>query len=166
MGVGVLISLGFLKILFNIKFKYMFTSIYFIILVIFVFVTEEFQAIAFDASGATTGAMTTPFIMAMGLGISRLKGSNAGEEDSFGLVGMASAGPILAIKIMSLLLKVDNIQGTTEVFELSSGIINPFIHSLRGTLFESLLALAPITILFISMNHYIYIEQVRDIFIE
>lgn len=151
-GVGFLVAIGFLRILFNIKFSYTFTFIYLIIFIIFAFVSEEFQAIAFDASGATTGAMTTPFILAMGLGVSKLKGSTAGEEDSFGLVGMASAGPILAIMIMSLVLGADKIQGTAEAFEPARGIIAPIFATFKDTLVESLVALVPITALFIIMN--------------
>lgn len=151
-GVGVLVAIGFLRILFNIKFSRIFTIIYSIIFIIFIFVSEEFQAIAFDASGATTGAMTTPFILAMGLGVSKLKGSSAGEEDSFGLVGMASAGPILAIMIMSLVLGADKIQGTAEVFQPARGIVAPIADTFKHTLTESLIALLPITLLFVIMN--------------
>ena len=161
-GVGILVAIGFLRILFDIKFSHTFTIVYLIIFIIFFFVSEEFQAIAFDASGATTGAMTTPFILALGLGVSKLKGSNAGEEDSFGLVGMASAGPILAIMIMSLLLGADKIQGVAQVFEPSRGIIGPFISTFKITVVESFLALAPITLLFIGMNHYIFKLNKRE----
>lgn len=161
-GVGVMIAIGFLRILFDIKFSYTFTFVYLLIFIIFSFVSEEFQAIAFDASGATTGAMTTPFILAMGLGVSKLKGSNAGEEDSFGLVGMASSGPIFGIMIMSLILGADKIQGTAEAFEPARGIIGPIFEILGETFIESLVALLPITLLFVIMNIFIFKLRKRE----
>lgn len=161
-GVGVLVAAGFLRILFNVKFSRAFAVIYGVIFLIFAFVSEEFQAIAFDASGATTGAMTTPFILAMGLGVSKLKGSNAGEEDSFGLVGMASAGPILAVMIMSLVFGADKIQGTAEVFEPTRGIFGPIVEILGSTFLESLVALLPITLLFIVFNFVVFKLRKRE----
>ncbi len=161
-GVGVLVAVGFLRILLNVKFSYTFSFIYMAIFILFSFVSEEFQAIAFDASGATTGAMTTPFILAIGLGVSRLKGSTAGEEDSFGLVGMASAGPILSIMILSLIMGADKIQGTAEAFVPVRGILSPILQTFKHTVPESLFALIPIVFLFTLMNFIVFKIKKRE----
>ncbi|WP_100065372.1 DUF1538 domain-containing protein [Miniphocaeibacter massiliensis] len=161
-GVGSMIAIGFLRILFRVKFSYIFSFIYLLIFIIFAFISEEFQAIAFDASGATTGAMTTPFILAMGLGVSKLKGSSVSEEDSFGLVGMASTGPILAVMILSLVMGADKIQGTAEKFEPVRGIISPIMQTFKHTIPESLIALLPIALLFILMNFTIFKLKKRE----
>ena len=75
-----------------------------IILGLGIFTSREFLAISFDASGATTGALTVPFILALALGVSHLKkDSRASEKDSFGLVGIASSGAIMAVMVMSII---------------------------------------------------------------
>lgn len=91
-GVGIMVSIGLLRILYEKPLNKLFTIVYSIILILGFWVSEEFLAISVDASGATTGAMTTPFILALGLGVSQLKGGTTSEEDSFGLVGIASTG--------------------------------------------------------------------------
>ena len=154
LGVGVMIGIGFLRILLDKKISNMFIITYLIIFGLFFFVSEEFQAISFDASGATTGAMTTPFILALGLGVSRMKGSSRAEEDSFGLVGASSTGPIWAMMLMSLILGLNNITGSEVAFIPQAGIIMPILAIFPKILKESLLALAPITILFYAFNHF------------
>lgn len=100
-GVGVMIALGLYRIFKEISISKLMWIVYLIIFGLIAITDNISHAIAFDASGATTGAMTTPFIIALGLGVANLKGEH-GEENSFGLVGMASAGPILAALLMSL----------------------------------------------------------------
>ncbi|MFR2716530.1 MAG: DUF1538 family protein [Anaerococcus obesiensis] len=95
-GVGFMISLGLFRIFKEIKLSTLMFIIYGVIFILMFIVNDLGHAIAFDASGATTGAMTTPFIIALGLGVSKLKGEKKGEENSFGLVGIASTGTILA----------------------------------------------------------------------
>ena len=115
--------------------------IYGIVFILMIFTEEMGHAIAFDASGATTGAMTTPFIIALGLGVANLKGEKS-EDDSFGLVGLASTGPILAGLLMSLFsggggeILADHAAHTP----LMSGIIN------------STFAIVPIALVFYIMN--------------
>lgn len=101
MGVGLMISLGVFRLLKNrTSFSAFMAITYGIIFVLALFVSEEFLAISFDASGATTGALTTPFVLAISLGLSKMKGGKNTEENSFGLVGVMSAGPILAVMLM------------------------------------------------------------------
>ncbi|MDK6774549.1 DUF1538 family protein, partial [Escherichia coli] len=83
--------------------KYFFAICYGLIAVMSLLVSNDFLAIAFDASGATTGALTTPFILALSASVSARKGGKQAEEDSFGLVGAMSVGPILAVLLMALI---------------------------------------------------------------
>ena len=152
LGVGVMIGLGFLRILMDKIISNMFIIVYMIIFGLFFFVSEEFQAISFDASGATTGAMTTPFILALGLGVSKMKSSKKGEEDSFGLVGAASTGPIWALMIMSLVLGLNNVQGSAVAFIPQAGILAPILNTIPKVVKESLMSLIPITTLFYLFN--------------
>lgn len=154
LGVGVMIGIGFLRILMDKKISNMFIIVYMLIFGLFFFVSEEFQAISFDASGATTGAMTTPFILALGLGVSKMKASDRAEEDSFGLVGAASAGPIWALMIMSLVLGLGNVTGSETAFVAQVGILAPILNAIPKVVKESLMALIPITTLFFVFNHF------------
>lgn len=103
-GVGIMILLGVFRLLRDKpSYSTLMAITYGVIFILAFFVSEEFLAISFDASGATTGALTTPFVLAISLGLSKVKGGKNAEENSFGLVGAMSAGPILAIMIMSII---------------------------------------------------------------
>jgi hypothetical protein len=152
-GVGVLILLGVFRLLRDKpSFSAFMAIIYAIILVLVFFVSEEFLAISFDASGATTGALTTPFVLAISLGLSRIKGGKSTEENSFGLVGVMSAGPILAVMLMSIISGQKHIQGHAGEYVIAEGVLGPIINKFPGIFLESLIALLPITILFFIFN--------------
>ena len=148
-GVGVMVAIGLLRILYGRPLNRIFVITYSIIFILGIIVSEEFLAISVDASGATTGAMTTPFILALGYGVSQLKGGKTSEEDSFGMVGLASAGPIFAIMIMSIVSGITNIQGETQAFVPNVGIISPYLRALPQLLKESLFTLLPLLVLFL-----------------
>ncbi|SDX38562.1 DUF1538 domain-containing protein [Tepidimicrobium xylanilyticum] len=151
-GVGIMVAVGLLRIIFEVPLNKTYTMAYFIIFILGVMVSEEFLAISVDASGATTGAMTTPFILALGLGVSQLKGGKTEEEDSFGLVGMASTGPILAIMLMSVISGLTDIQGQAEAFVPHAGILYPYIEAFSELAKESIKTLLPITVIFLIFN--------------
>lgn len=149
-GIAVLLSIGLLRIIFNKPLHKLLTILYLIIFILAIFTSPEFLAISFDASGATTGALTVPFILALALGVSALKESGKqSEEDSFGLVAIASAGAIIAVMIMSILAQVKKITGSlaSELVD-SSSIIAPFINEMPKVAGEILLALLPLVVLF------------------
>lgn len=150
-GIAFMLSLGLGRILYNFPLYKLLTFIYGIILILSIFTSPEFLAISFDASGATTGALTVPFMLALATGVSHLKkDSKSSEKDSFGLVGIASSGAIIAVMIMSILSKTDRITATLEVdTEVSESIIAPFIDKIPQISFEIILALAPILIIFL-----------------
>lgn len=153
-GVGIMVAYGLVRILKEIPINRSFTVIYMLILVLGVFVSEEFLAFSVDASGATTGAMTTPFILAVGLGVSQLKGGKKSEEDSFGLVGFASSGPIVALMLLNIIKGKLDMEGYMEVFEANVGIIKPYLEILPKMLIESVVTLAPLLILFLLFNKF------------
>lgn len=151
-GVGVMISLGVFRLLRNKPLNVFMTITYGIIFALAILVAEEFLAISFDASGATTGALTTPFVLAISLGMSKVTGGKQSEENSFGLVGIMSAGPILSIMLLSILTGQKNIHGEAVEFVAAEGVFSPIINALPHIFFESLMALLPIVILFFSFN--------------
>ncbi len=153
-GVGLMITLGSLQVLMNKRYNRLMGGVYFTIFILSLMVADEFIAISFDASGATTGALTTPFILAISFGLSKMKGGEKSEEDAFGLVGAMSAGPMPAVMIMAILTRQTHIQGeaASYIFD-SSGVLAPLLQAIPGTLLESFRALGPIALLFFFYNY-------------
>lgn len=151
-GVGIMISLGVYNMFKNRPLNKFMAIVYSIILILSFLVSEEFLAISFDASGATTGALTTPFILAISLGLAKVKGGKSSEENAFGLVGVMSSGPILAILLLSILTGQRNIQGKVEEYVFASGIIAPMLNSIKHSFVESITAVLPIGTLFAIYN--------------
>lgn len=151
-GVGGMIALGVFRLLREGRLNVFMTVTYAVILALALAVSPEFLAISFDASGATTGALATPFILALSLGLSSVRGGRHAQENSFGLVGVMSAGPILAVMLMSILSGQRNIQGEAAAFAPARGVLAPIIRIVPTMVLESLLALAPITVVFLVSN--------------
>ena len=164
-GIAVLLTAGFLRIVYNKALNRTFTILYLLIFILALFSSQEFLAIAFDASGATTGAMTVPFVLALALGISSMKkNGRQSEEDSFGLVGIISAGAILAVLIMGILSGQDKLTGSLDYsITQSASILAPFFHALPHITWEVFLALFPIFLLFLIFQK-ISFHQTRKAF--
>jgi len=145
-GLGIMIALGFARIVYNVSLRTVFTVMYGIVFILALFSSPAFLAISFDACGATTGALTVPFILALAMGVSMLKkDSKASERDSFGLVGIASIGAILGVLIMDIASNAGEITGALEANALASeSIIDPFIEELPKVTRDVFLALLPI----------------------
>lgn len=145
LGVGILISVGLFRIFKEIKISNLMLIIYSVIFILMIFAEDIGHAIAFDASGATTGAMTTPFIISLGLGVASLKG-DLSEDDSFGLVGIASTGPVIAGLLMSMSIGQSGVEviDTAHRSALFTGVIN------------ATFAIVPITLIFFLMNFLIF----------
>ena len=151
LGIGALLAQGLLRIVNNINLGKTFTLLYAIIFVLALYTSPEYLAIAFDASGATTGALTVPFILALGVGVSVLKkDSEASEEDSFGLLGMASAGVIIAVLLAGIRAKNLVITGSLEPkVTASASLLAPFLEQLPVITREALYALLPLVVIFL-----------------
>lgn len=150
-GIAVMLTVGLIRIVYNIPLYKLLTVIYLIIFVLAIFSSSEYFAISFDASGATTGALTVPFILALAAGVSKLKkDSKASAKDSFGLVGIASTGAILSVIVMSIVKKTGGITATLEMnISETDSILAPFIRELPHTLIDVSYALLPLAIIFI-----------------
>ena len=102
-GVGLFLVLAFLRIFFRWNLSTLLLLFYSLIFVLAFWVPDSFLAVAFDSGGVTTGPITVPFIMALGLGLTAVRSDNDAEDDSFGLVALCSIGPILSVLILGLL---------------------------------------------------------------
>jgi nitrogen regulatory protein PII len=152
-GVGVMVSLGVFRLLGDVPINAFMAKAYGIIFVLMFFVSEEFLAISFDASGATTGALTTPFVLALSMGLSKVKGGKSSEENSFGLVGIMSVGPILAVMLMSIISGQKNIQDGVTEYIVAEGVFGPILSRLPEIFKESVIAILPICVLFFIFNY-------------
>ena len=102
-GVGIFLVAAVLRMLFGIPLAHMLLILYPIIFILASIVPQDFLTVAFDSGGVTTGPMTVPFIMALGIGFSAVRSDKHAENDSFGLVALCSVGPILAVLLLGLL---------------------------------------------------------------
>jgi hypothetical protein len=155
-GIGLLIAGGLVRIVTNFPLYKLLSVLYLIIFVLAIFTSPEFLAISFDASGATTGALTVPFILALALGISALKkDSKASEKDSFGLVAIASTGAIITVMIMNIIMQTEELTGSLEGAKgVSNSIIGPFINKLPLITIEIIVALLPILLIFLIFQKF------------
>lgn len=147
-GIGIMLTLGLVRIVYNVSLKLLFIILYGLVLIGGILVSPELIAISFDSSGATTGAMTVPFILALALGISTLrKDSKTSEADSFGLVGISSVGAILAVMATSILTGGAVLESSDS---LGSHSTDPsMIARLLLISGEVLMALLPILVVFL-----------------
>lgn len=150
-GIAILMTLGLLRVVFNVPLYKLMAAIYGFIFLLALFTSPEFLAIAFDASGATTGALTVPFMLALSSGVAALrKGGTASEKDSFGLVGIASSGAIIGVMMLSILSGQSEMSGSLEVeLHSTNSIFTPFLQEFPLITQEILIALVPIAGVFI-----------------
>lgn len=151
LGVGLMIAFGVARLLTSFPFSRFFLIIYFLILILGFFSENAAIAMAFDASGATTGALTTPFILMLSASIASQKAGAHSDEDSFGLVGAMSTGPIIAVFLLVLFTQTD-IQPSTDPYLYTDNVFRDIFQAITPTLFESIIALLPIIVLFLFMN--------------
>ena len=149
-GVGAFLVIAMLRILFKIPLNRMLIVFYIGVFALAFFVPENFLAVAFDSGGVTTGPMTVPFIMALGLGVSSIRSDKNAAQDSFGLVALCSVGPILAVMILALIYPA---AGTYTPAELPSAentkvLWNLFQNGLPTYIHEVAVCLAPIAVIF------------------
>ena len=150
-GVGLLLVVAMLRIVFKMKLKYLLIGFYLAVFVVAAFVPDNFLAVAFDSGGVTTGPMTVPFIMALGVGVASIR-SDDGGSDSFGLVALCSVGPILAVMLLGIFYNVDASAQTEYAFNISNSsrdIMAAFIKQLPHYAYEVALATGPIVIFFL-----------------
>ncbi|MBP5543692.1 MAG: DUF1538 family protein, partial [Kiritimatiellae bacterium] len=97
LGVGAFLALGVARSVTGISLKWALAALYFVALGMMALVPGRFAGVAFDSGGATTGPLTVPFILALGLGVSAVR---RGRDGGFGLTGIASIGPLIAMLVL------------------------------------------------------------------
>ena len=160
LGVGIFLVIAMLRILFGISLNILLIGFYIVVFLMAMFVPKNFWAVAFDSGGVTTGPMTVPFIMALGVGVSAIRSDRHAGNDSFGLVALCSIGPILAVLVLGLLYPSEAAYTPVEIPEMenSQEMIMLFVHGLPHYAKEVAIALAPIVAFFFLFNAF-YIKM-------
>lgn len=151
-GVGLFLALAIVRIRYKISLSMLLIVCYLALILVSAFVPKEFLAVAFDSGGVTTGPMTVPFIMAMGVGLASVRSDKNAANDSFGLVALSSVGPILAVLILGCFFKPTEAAYTlTDVATVvtTQDVARVFAQGLPLYTREVLLSLVPILWVFL-----------------
>lgn len=150
-GVGAFLVIAMLRILFGIKLRYLLLAFYIIAFILAIFVNPDFWSVAFDSGGVTTGPMTVPFIMALGVGVSSIRSDAEETNDSFGLVSLCSIGPIIAVLVLGLIYNPTGSampEFTTTITESSRELGWMYLSSFPHYIVEVAKAVLPIVAFF------------------
>ncbi len=150
-GIGVMVVVGFIRIFYNLPlYKILFVS-YGLVLLIALSASPQMLAIAFDASGVTTGVLAVPFLLSLSMGVTnRRKDSKASEKDSFGMIAIASVGAILSVLILNIVFKPGfvSIQSLPEL-ETSKNLLHRFSDIFFPVGQESVQSIFPLFVIFL-----------------
>jgi len=146
-GIGICVANALVRIVKNINIKIVFAVLYIFTFILVIFSPNEFVALAFDGSGATTGDVSVPFILALGLGISATFSKDKTNDDSLGIIGIASVGPIAALLIYGIVIKISNGGTLPPENEFNMTTDLTLIDVLSGNLTDVALAVLPIILI-------------------
>ena len=147
-GVGIFLMLCMVRILFGISLRLLLIVFYVLVFLAAFLSDQGILAVAFDSGGVTTGPMTVPFIMALGVGVASIRSDENAKADSFGLVGLCSIGPIASV----LLLGAQPAQAESETAAAITNTValgRDYLHAFPEYLKEVTLALLPIVVFFL-----------------
>ena len=151
-GVGFFLMLCMVRILFSISLRTMLIVFYAFVFAAAFLSDESILSVAFDSGGVTTGPMTVPFIMALGVGVASIRSDENAKADSFGLVGLCSIGPILSVLLLGAIYQSQpsasegaSAAGIATTVELGRG----YLRALPDYLWEVTVALLPIFVFFL-----------------
>ena len=151
LGVGAFLVVAMLRILFGIKLRYLLLFFYIVAFTLAFFVNPSFWSVAFDSGGVTTGPMTVPFIMALGVGVSSIRSDSRESNDSFGLVSLCSVGPIISVLVLGLIYNPEGSSGAEfdiTQLENSRELAWSYLSSIPHYLLEVVKAVLPIVVFF------------------
>ncbi|AGI47302.1 Protein of unknown function (DUF1538) [Thermoplasmatales archaeon BRNA1] len=154
-GVGVMLVLAALRIYLDISLKILITIGYSLVLIIGLLVPKYILGIAFDSGGVTTGPITIPVLMAMGMGIGMATSRNGDPMNSFGMVGLASIGPLITVMLYGQLADISDLMDTTiSEAEVDTVSIATLTHHFGRAILDTLGSVIPLLIIFIIMMKY------------
>ncbi len=165
-GVGLFLVVAVLRMLFSKSLNKLLIVFYVVVFAIAFFVPEDFLAVAFDSGGVTTGPMTVPFIMALGVGFAAVRSDKHAENDSFGLVALCSIGPILAVLLLGVLYNPGDTSYTaSEIPQIadSAELFYTFLSGFPKYIWEIAVSLLPIVLFFAAFQIFALRLKKRDL---
>ena len=151
-GVGLFFVLAMLRTLFKIRLS-MLLIVFYVLVFLAAFLSDQgILAVAFDSGGVTTGPMTVPFIMALGVGVASIRSDENAKADSFGLVGLCSIGPIASVLLLGAIYKTQPAQTQSEAAAAITNTValgRDYLHAFPEYMKEVTLALLPIVVFFL-----------------
>ena len=153
-GVGFFLMVCMVRILKGIKLRWLLIAFYALVFALAAFSESDFLGIGFDSGGVTTGPMTVPFILALGVGISNIRSDRDAESDSFGLVALCSIGPILAVLVLGFFYPADEaaIDLSVPTYADTAQIGRAYLTGLPTYIKEMAVALLPIVAVFFAFQ--------------
>jgi hypothetical protein len=151
-GVGIFLVLAVLRILLRVRLSVLLIVSYVLTFVLAYFAPYNFIAVAFDSGGVTTGPITVPFILAMGIGFMAIRGDKGSQDDSFGLVSLCSIGPIMAVMFLGILFNPSGASVETHTIPdvtTSRDVVMNFMIEIPRYTKDVLVALAALVFFFI-----------------
>ncbi|MBQ7895257.1 MAG: DUF1538 domain-containing protein [Oscillospiraceae bacterium] len=151
-GVGLFLIICMLRILFAISLRTLLLIFYAIVFTAAAFANPELLSVSFDSGGVTTGPMTVPFIMALGVGVASIRSDENAKADSFGLVALCSIGPILSVMLLGAIYKPEAVSASSALvpdFYNTVLIGNAYFHAIPEYMGEVAIALLPIFAFFL-----------------
>lgn len=162
-GVGLFLVLALLRILFRIDIRWILVGCYILVFLLAFSVPSSFVPFSFDSGGVTTGPMTVPFIMAVGLGVASLSGKDS-HNDSFGYVALCSIGPILVVLLLGLFFDIEvSSSSSTDIINSFSDFSNNIFATVIHTIGEVALAILPVLIFIIVFVFFLHKENKKNI---
>ena len=151
-GVGLFLMLCMVRILFSVSLRLL-LIVFYALLFLGAFLSDAgFLSVAFDSGGVTTGPMTVPFIMALGVGVASIRSDENAKADSFGLVALCSIGPVMAVMLLGAIYPTDTQADVGMViggFETTVELGGAYLRSLPTYMLEVAMALLPIFVFFL-----------------
>ena len=154
-GIGVFVGFALFRIMKDINIKIVLAGLYILLFITVVFVPEQFIALAFDGSGATTGDVSVPFILALGMGVSATMSKRKTNDDTFGIIGIASVGPILAVFILGIVLKALNGGILPAANTYDPGTTQRLPDIITSNITDVALALFPVILVFLPFQVFL-----------
>jgi len=160
-GVGIFLLVAILKIVFRKTLSELLSIFYMLLfclaLILTVMDKQAFLPMAFDSGGVTTGPITVPFIMALGVGISYVLGDRRSKDNSFGLVALCSIGPILAVMALGMFSRGE-LTYSVPNYTVSNDILGAYLHTAVHTVKEVSIALGLIVVFFL-ICHFTFLHM-------
>ena len=167
LGVGAFLVLAVIRIYKKIRLSLVLIVLYAALFLLSIAAPDSFAAVAFDAGGVTTGPMTVPFIMALGVGLSAMRSDKESSSDSFGLIALCSVGPIMMIIILGICFNpgeaVYEVAQIPQV-ETSRDVLTLFIKTFPGYAKEVAISILPVAALFYVFSlvtHYYRLHEIK-----